>query len=238
MKKRLATLGLISVLVVGCGSAPPEEQAGPIAKIGTVPTIDGVFAEGEWDDALAMAGDSSWQWRIKHDGTNLYLAVDGTGGNLYFLRGDVITVLHASYSLGTAEYTKSDSSSWACSKEYAWELYKLQEQSASEINEGMTGYLAANGWVGSLMPMGTQVQTEFAISFDWLGITDRAFAETPKVYVWTAANLPAEELNGRSSWWSWPPIPEPSDSVNYGDCPPTISTDPSAWGVIRIDLGQ
>ncbi|MBU1948271.1 MAG: hypothetical protein KJ927_06135, partial [Candidatus Eisenbacteria bacterium] len=105
--------------------------------MGATPTIDGIFQDGEWADANTIVLDSTKTIHLKHDKENLYIALDGDGGNIYVLKDDLITILHASFSLGWAEYSKRNGTSWDCQREYNWELYKLQEKTEAEISGGM-----------------------------------------------------------------------------------------------------
>jgi hypothetical protein len=241
MKPRLFILGAFLVSILLSPSNPMGAQSEPIARFGTAPTIDGVFEDGEWDDAEVFQVDSSWRLRLKHDGANLYAALDGAGGNIWLKEKDAMRVLHASFALNLVEYSKSESSDWVRSHEPVNALFGLQKESAAAIKEGMTKYLAENGWAASLIPMGNTTETEFAITFEHLGIAgdpDAArFVEIPFVYIFTATNLPPEKLAGRAGWWHWPGLRETSDEfLRRGHRPDKISADAIEWGKIRIDL--
>ncbi len=249
MTTQLSVLTMILVCFWGCSSVPEVEPSGPVARFGTSPTIDGVFDDGEWDDAEIVQAGKYQQFRIKHDSTNLYYALIGDGGNLYFNKDNGMQVLHASAQLGSAEYTKSDTSTaQSLDKAFVPQLYGLQNESATNVNERMAGYLVENGWVGSIG--GNKAQTEFAVSFDWLGVTlgSERFVETPSQYVYSGRHFAPEEiedllalsLEERKEQYPtlyWPEEPAPNDSLNAGYCPETISFDPTNWGKIWIDLG-
>ncbi|MHC4362415.1 MAG: hypothetical protein ACYSTZ_06275 [Planctomycetota bacterium] len=225
------------------------EPSGPIARSGSTPTIDGVFEDGEWDDAEVVQAGKYQQFRLKHDSTNLYFAVVGDGGNLWFNKDKGLHVLHASAQLCSAEYTKSDTPAQLLDKAFVGQLYGVQNESATDINEKMTGYLAENGWVGSIG--GNKAQTEFAVSFNWLGVTigSERFVEIPVLYLYSGRHFSPEEieklralsLEERKEQYPtlyWPVLPVPNDSLNSGYCPETISFDPTDWGRIWIDLGD
>jgi hypothetical protein len=241
MKLQQIIVSAILLALLLCSSNLNGGQSVPIARFGTTPTIDGVFGDGEWDDAEVVKVDSNWRFRMKHDGVNLYFALDGAGGNIWLKEDDAIRVLHASFAVNVVEYARSDSSGWARSKEPVNGLFGLQKETAATINERMTGYLAENNWVASLIPMGNMTQTEFAVSFDYLGIAgDPAtvrFAEIPWVYIFSALNVPPDELAGRAGWWDWPGLRETSDELlRRGHQPDKISADAIEWGRIKIDL--
>jgi len=232
---------------LGCNSALEAEPSGPIARFGTSPTIDGVFDDGEWDDAEVVQAGKYQQFRLKHDSTNLYFAVVGDGGNLWFDMDTGLHVLHASAQLASVEYTKTDTSVQSLDKPFVGQLYGLQDESATDIIETLAGYLAENGWVASIG--GNKAQTEFAVSFDWLGVAigSGRFVETPSIYIFSGRHFTPEEIEELSALsleerkehyptLYWPALPVPNDSLNSGYSPKTIRIDPTEWGKISIDL--
>lgn len=250
MKVQFSILSLILVCFFGCSSVPDVEPSGPIARFGSTPTIDGVFEDGEWDDAEVVQVGKYQQFRLKHDSTNLYFAFAQDGGGLWFYKDTGLHVLHASAQLGFAEYIKSDSLMQSLDKAFDWKLFGLQNKPVTEINEIMADYLAENGWVASIGPLGNMAQAEWAVSFDWLGVTNAAqrFMETPGLYIFSARmrlspeekkallTLPLEERKNRYPALNWPAPPVPNDSLNMGLCPETINIDPAGWSKIWIDL--
>ena len=150
VKMRWSIQIVVLVSLLGCTSTPEVEPSGPIAGFGSTPTIDGVFEDGEWDDAEVVQVGGHGQFRLKHDGTNLYFAFTQDGGNLYFDKDRSIQVLHASAQLGSAEYIKSGSLTQSLDRAFDWQLSGLQNESVADINEIMADYLAENGWVASI----------------------------------------------------------------------------------------
>src|SRR6185295_19268207 len=94
----------ILLLLAGCAGPPPEtdDRSGekPVLRAwrGTTPVLDGVIAPGEWDDATTFRGGRGWtptftattddadlslQGWVKHDGENLYFAVQVIDDVLY-----------------------------------------------------------------------------------------------------------------------------------------------------------
>jgi len=248
--KFLLFYSAILVCLLECSSTREVEPAGPIARFGSTPTIDGVFEDEEWDDARVIRENQVEQFRIKHDNTNLYLAFNHDGGNIYFNKDNGIQILHASAQLGFAEYIKSGSLKQTLEKAFDWQLYGLQNESASDINETMAIYLAEKGWVASTGPLGNFAQAEWAISLDWLGITEssKRFVETPELFIFAARMrlspeekeafmaLTQEEKKDRYPPLIWPASPIPNDSLNNGYCPETINIDPTVWSTIWIDM--
>ncbi len=253
MRRQLLIVGLLLICFSGCSSVPEPEPSGPIAKFGTTPTIDGVFEAGEWDGAEIVRAGTIEQFRIKHDSTNLYFALNAGGGNLWFDKDAGLHVLHWSAQLGSAEYTRYDSSTQILDKPFAFELWKLQEESPALINETLAAYLAENGWVANIAPMGPKMQSEFAVSFDWLGVTigSGRFAEIPSIHISgglmlsrgdpEAGEIMAMSVEERRKQFPslfWPEGSGPDNPLNAGPCPDTMHVAPSDFGKIWIDLEE
>ena len=247
MKRQLSLLSLILVCFLGCPAVPEDEPSGPIAKSGTTPTIDGVFEVGEWDDAVIVKAGKHQQFRLKHDGTNLYFALIGDGGNLFFDKDTGLHVLHASAQLCWAEYIKSDDSVQSLAKPYVGQLFGLQNKPVDTINNLINGYLTENGWVASIG--GNQAESEFAVSFDWLGVTTGLgrIVDIPGIYITSGRHFSPEEieelmklsLEERKVQFPtlyWPSEPVPNDSLCAGYCPEKIRCAPTGWGKIWLDL--
>lgn len=241
---------MILAFCLGCNSDRQDQPPEPVAKVGSTPVIDGIFGDGEWDDALVVRARDGVQFRVKHDRINLYFAFDFDGGNLYFSRKKRIQVLHASAQLGTAEYINSGKGKQTLDKPFDWQLFGLQNETPTGRRNKLAGYLAENGWVASTGPMGNMAQSEWAVSFKWLGIPEKPkrVAKTPGLYIFSARMrllpqeqeallaLPLEERKNVYPPLTWPEIPVPNDSLNNGLCPGTIRIDPSGWGTIRVDF--
>lgn len=251
MKIKLLVLSLILLCFFCCSSVSEVEPSGPIARFGSTPTIDGVFEDGEWDDAEVVQAGEYQQFRIKHDGTNLYFALIGSGGDLWFNKDTGLHILHSSGQLGSAEYIKSDSSVQSLDKPFDYQLRDLQNKTATEIQEELAAYLAENGWVASIAHLGNKRQTEFAVSFDWLGVTDgsKQFVKISSIYVYSGMifspgdpeiekllSLPLEERKAKYPTLYWPTENEPNDAVGSGRSPETLNLDSASWGTIWIDL--
>jgi hypothetical protein len=246
-KPRLSILTLILLCSWGCPSAPEKEPSGPIARFGVTPTIDGGFGDGEWDDAAVVQAAEYAQFRIKHDGKNLYLALAGDMGNLWFSKETGLHVLHKSAQLASVEYTKAGSPVQYLVKPYDRQLSGLPSRPAAEYKEKIEDFLKKYGWVAGLG--GTRGQLEFAVSFDWLELSagSRRFIEVPGLYIVTGRHFSQKEIESmkdlsleermkRYPTINWPNLPEPDPSVNAGNNPETIKVDPTGWGRIWIDL--
>jgi len=239
------------VCFAACSSTGEVEPSGPIARYGSTPIVDGVFDSGEWDDAEVVQTGTVEQFRIKHDGTYVYFAVRASGGDLVFNTDAGVRVLHWSAQLGSAEYVKTDSLMQTLDKPYAYELWGLQDESPEVIRETLAAYLAENGWVATTSKR-SLMQTEFAISFDWLRVDSGSgpIVELPSIRVRGGlmmsredprfeelAALSPEELQRMYPSVSWPVGPAPSDSIGMGGgLPDTIYIDAADYGRVWIDL--
>jgi hypothetical protein len=251
MTRGLAIACSLLVCIMACSSSRETEPTGLIARFGSTPTIDGVFAPGEWDDAEIARADTVEQFRVKHDGENLYLAVRAGGGDLVFNTAAGVRVLHWSGQLGSAEYAQSDSRTQSLERPFAHELWGLRDQPPAVIRETLARYLAENGWAANTASMGNLMESELAVSFDWLGVNtgSEPFVELPGIRVSAGLMiarddprgeellaLPREELRRRYPNVFWPAESPPSDSIGMGGLPDTIRVDPADYGRIWIDL--
>jgi len=248
--RQISIVCLILVCFPACSSTREVEPSGPIARSGSTPIIDGVFDPGEWDDAEIVRAGTVEQFRIKHDGANLYLAVKAGGGELRFNTDAGLRVLHWSAQLGSAEYAKSDTLTQALDKPFAFELWGLQNESPAVIHDSLAGYLAENGWAANTASMGNLMESELAVSFDWLGVStgQGRFVELPGVRIggglMIARGDPREDelmamsREERDSLYptvAWPAESVPNDSLGSG-LPDTVRVDPADFGRIWIDL--
>lgn len=217
----------LEAAVICCSGGSGGEPAKISVNRGAAPVIDGVFGEGEWSDARLIVPDSAKTIFLKHDGTNLYVAMNGDISNIYVAKENKLYVLHASYSLGWVEYTRVDGDTWTRDRDYEWQLYRLQEKTEEEIERGISGYMNQNGWTASLAPLGNKMQSEFTISFDWLNKP----GGTPKFLITSFQNIPRSESKGRDRGMKWPAA-APVDSINRGYAPEKITLDVKDWGLL------
>jgi len=185
MKKSITIVSSLLVCLLACSSKQEAEPTWLIARFGSTPTIDGVHDSGEWDDATIVKADTVELFRIKHDSENLYFAVRAGGGDLVFNMDAGVRVLHWSAQLGSAEYVKSDKNTQVLDKPFAPELWGLQDESPAVIHETLAEYLAKNGWTSNTASMGNLMQSELAVSFEWLGLDTKSgqFIEIPHVRI-------------------------------------------------------
>jgi hypothetical protein len=228
------------------------EPSGPIASFGSTPVIDGVFDPGEWDDAEIVRSDTIEQFRIKHDGTHLYFGIKAGGGDLLFNTDEGMRVIHWSAQLGSAEYAKIDTLTQSLDKPFAFELWGLHNEPPDVIRDTLARYLAENGWAANTASVGNLMESELAISFEWLGVNAESagFVEIPSVRLGAGLiasrddprleeflAMSVEERTRLYPTVAWPTAFPPRDSISMGrGLPDTICVDHADFGEIWIDL--
>jgi hypothetical protein len=125
-----------------------------------------------------------------------------------------VSVPHWSAQLGSAEYVKVDTLTQSLTRPFAFGLWGLHDESTAVIQETLAGYLAENGWAANTASMGNLMQSELAVSFDWLGVNTASgrFIEIPSVRI--RAGL----------------------MIAMGGLPDTIRVDPADYSRTWIDL--
>jgi hypothetical protein len=251
VSRRSRGIVLPFLLFLACSSVREADPTGVVARFGSVPTLDGVFDSGEWDDATIVRADALELFRVKHDGVNLYFALRAGGGDILFNTDGGVRVLHWSAQLGSAEYVKSDALTQSLAKSFAFELRGLQNETPAVIQETLAEYLAKNGWAATTASMGRLMQSELVVSFDWLGVNTGSgrFVEIPNVRIGAGLvisrgdprerelqRLSREEMKRLYPPLSWPAKSPPRDSIGMGNLPETIRVDAEDYGKIWIDL--
>jgi hypothetical protein len=235
---------------MACNSIKGDNPTGIISRFGSKPIIDGVFSAGEWNDAVIVKADTVELFRVKHDSDNLYLAIRAGGGDLVFNMDTGIRVLHWSAQLGSAEYVKSDTSTQVLEKPFEYELWGLQNESPVIIQETLEKYLTENGWTANTASIGNLMESEFAISFDWLGLDteSKRFVLIPGFRIGAGLmitrgdprakellSMSREDLGRLYPSVRWPLKSTPADSIGAG-LPETIYVNETDYSKIWIDL--
>jgi hypothetical protein len=131
--------------------------------------IDGGFRPGEWDRAAVFSLDDGTEVRLQHDGRDLYLGLRAEReilGSLCLVRGDTVSVLHASHALGRATYARGEG---------GWQLvegftYGMREADHGDVARAKRAeYFADHGWLASTTRMGEPTVREYRISGALLG---------------------------------------------------------------------
>lgn len=133
---------------------------------GTAPKIDGVLGE-EWKDAKVVAENQGSRILAKHDGQDLYLALDGKRNSIasiHLQEGTKVRILHASAALGDADYAKSGEK-WNPGKGFAWVCRGMNDSPESLAEQAK--FYGDNGWLSNTGPELTT--REYKISKKILG---------------------------------------------------------------------
>ena len=210
---------------------PPPEVAAPR---GSTPRIEGVFARGEWEDATTLELSATKKILLKHDGKNLYVAIDTPGADLFFHFNDQVRQLHASVALGSREYAPADGGSWSFASKSPFALRGLQQKPAGEIDAAIAQNLEENGWAASLMGMGNSYQTEFAISFEWLGVAGREGERGP-LHLPPMATIHASGPPRMRPTWPTGLTVDTAALMFRGE-PERVEFDVADWGDISVDF--
>jgi len=135
--------------------------------------IDGSITLQEGSDTTyykAIADDDFIIFKESKD--NYYLGIRSnyfTIASVYIYDGqNTLKILHASYSLGTTEYKKTDQ--WQPIEEYyEWDLRDpliSNEETMHTLEEQYEAFYKANLWVANTAPQGSYRDMEFLISKD------------------------------------------------------------------------
>jgi hypothetical protein len=195
--------------------------------LGSEPTLDGVMGEEEWRDAATLAGSGAARLLGKRAGDRLFLGLRGAASGITTLGllpegGTHLRVLHASASLGTAEYER-EGAGWKLLRPFAWGA-KLPPGTA-EGDRARAEFREAEGWLGTLVSMGAD--SEMAI--DWTAAGWGADVQAPR-FRCAVARFGGAPLR----------IPELSQdglfgmSLQMGTAPATLAADPALW--LELDL--
>lgn len=141
----------------------PEGLAVPLAP---APTIDGVLAPGEWDNALRARFSDGSTLLFMQDGTYLYLGVRAPVSAVGVVsvcldRGQEVAVLHSSAALGTAIYEPSGEQ-WNPTRTFSWECRETDDGPAAR--RARQSFLEHEGWLANNGNTGTPGQIEFQIA--------------------------------------------------------------------------
>jgi len=137
-------------------------------------------------------------------------------------------------------------------KPFNHRLWKLQDESPDLIRKTLIAYLEEEGWEANIAPLGPKMQSEFAISFEWLGVKhgSEQYIQIPSIHICGGLmltrsdpdfekimDMPVDERKNQYLSLFWPESPE-NNPLNTGPCPDPIYPDPLDFGEIWIDMGD
>lgn len=170
---------LVSFLLVVAlpfpAAAARAQRADPAVSVprGGAVTLDARITPGEWDGAARVQLTDGGELLLQHDGRFLHLALRATAPGFVSVctqQDDIVHVLHASASLGHAEYRRTGSG-WAVSMPFAFGLRTRDATPAAQAER--EAYLREHGWLGTTMYMGDRVQKELQVPLSYLGSDPR-----------------------------------------------------------------
>jgi hypothetical protein len=133
---------------------------------GAAPKIDGVLGD-EWKDAKTLVEREGSRILAKHDGEDLYLAMEGKKASIASIQlqqGDKVRILHASAALGDADYAKAGEK-WNPGKGFVWACRKMDDSAESLAEQA--NFYKEQGWLSNTGPQATT--REYKISKKVLG---------------------------------------------------------------------
>lgn len=137
---------------------------------GAAATVNGVIGDAEWDDAASIVVGGATVW-LKHDGTDLFVAVRGLApiiANVCVERGDTVDVLHGSGSVGFARFGPGPNR--ARLADFVWALRDGSPEARSD--SARDAYYAEHGWVGTTVGLEPK-EREFRVGLRRLGSPPR-----------------------------------------------------------------
>ncbi|MFC2094911.1 TolB family protein [Candidatus Bipolaricaulota bacterium] len=220
--KKLLIVALLGLAAISVGAVEDDPLLLSV-PLGIAPTLDGVLSQGEWSDALVLDVSEEVTAYLKHSGRSVYLGIRGTPFGVAspcIVRGEEVSVLHSSGSLGTAVYEISDET-WSVSRSFVWECSYSRLTTAAQ--RCFSTYLEENGWWAPNGRMGEPTDFEFEISADGneLSMLFLFLAFEPEMQV---VSWPSEAAAG----------PEYSE-LAQGYLPDSMSFDTGSWATLVLE---
>ncbi len=236
MKIRNSCVLLVLASIASSSTGRPAQQGTAVEAVksfidvpaGREPVLDGKMDAEEWRDAAVVAattGKDAVELVAKHHDGTLYLGIrrQRTGiTTIGVALGEKVLVLHASASLGTAEYRPAKGSfemvrgfEWRCSETSSEETLRKERRE----------HLAAHHWLGTTMKMGTG-QAEFAIAAP----LQSGAKDEPKTLRFALSLMGGSALR----------VPKELDDgltntqLQMGHTPPKLQFSPNDWIVVRL----
>jgi len=190
-------VGATIVWTVPTSELSPTVPASPVLSVppGNSPVLDGLLSPGEWDGALRQEFTDGGELLLMHSDGYLYLAVRTNFATpadvvsaVCLARGDQVSILHSSASLGTAIFER-DSAKWQATQTFDWALNELSADPAEAERQRQT-YLAENRWLATLGTATTTGEVEYQIT-----APERLFSLA------MAYLLPPRTSRLEAAWW-------------------------------------
>lgn len=219
----------ISMTLPAAAPAPniePTEFEVP-AMSGTV-AVDGQVEQPEWRGAIEVLCAGGTKVYMGHKAGRMYAGIaSATDGivSLYIENDDRVTVLHASYSLGTAGYVRS-TETWKKLSGFKWERPDVKPGTTSNAIETN---LKKRNWSGTRIDTGRAGDMELVIDDALLTPKD----QSKPVRIAIAFFI----LDGERTAWTWPSAltdDTTSTLLQKGDTPESLTFRPETWHTLRL----
>jgi hypothetical protein len=133
---------------------------------GPAPTLDGKISSEEWDQASVSLFEDGSELLMMHTVGSLYVAIRASeprmiAGNIYLLRGEEVSILHASAALGTAVFTPNQEV-WELTQDFDWRC--RDAGFSDEAQARRADFQQQEGWLASNSRMGVFSELEYQIS--------------------------------------------------------------------------
>jgi len=166
----IGAIAFAAILLASCTSTDTTTTIAPPGRVlsvpsGGVPTIDGVMEGGEWDGAAstAMTDGSQLHWMYADEALYVALAGGDLGAvNLAIESGDEVWILHSSAALGSALYTR-EQSSWSLTHDFSWCCRSTTDDT------GRRALLDEEGWQANIGFAGDIGVVEYEVVLPWVG---------------------------------------------------------------------
>jgi len=195
------------------------------APKGTTPVVDGVRAEGEWDDAVRVEFLGGGEMFLKHDDDYLYILIVSPRPGIASVcveRKSGIAVLHASAALGTADYEGRFDKATVKRPFF----FELRDTGMSlEAKKARKTFLAQELWFANTTKRGSEIR-EMQFDLDIAGEHGRI----PMAVTWFMFD------EGTVAYW---PEDLSDDCLNLelikGNNPSPLEFAPHRWPVVTIE---
>lgn len=204
---------------------PPETLQIPMLERPVA--VDGRVDEAEWTGAITIATARDGRLRIAAHGERVFVGVDSVVDGIvsvYIAKGDRVTVLHASYSLGTAAYSRS-ADSWERIDTFKWER---PEVISGKTSVAIETTFQKHRWSGTRIDTGMEGDLELVMNESLLTGTDQQEPARLAISFF--------DLEGDRTAWTWPERLK-DDATNIelqkGETPAKLNLKTETWGVLQ-----
>ena len=166
----IVVFAVVAALVASCTSAESTTTTRPPGRVlsvpsGEAPTIDGIVSTGGWDGATStiMTDGTPLHWMYSDE--TLHVALEGGelgAVNLAIATGDETWILHSSAALGSALYTR-EQSSWSLTRGFSWCCR------STTADAGRRALFDEEGWQANIGFAGDTGVVEYDVAVPWLG---------------------------------------------------------------------